>query len=147
VPEVSGGGLAGAGMKVARARMIIEFADGSARYFEAREPGTADIKLDTGEDVRRRVLGDDFMSAGTGMAVTDLARVWGCDIEGATLRLTWNPDYHLTIERDSGEIPPELAEAAAGQIEEVLLWHVIADRADNPLARLKPYLARIAGKP
>jgi hypothetical protein len=54
--------------------------------------------------------------------------------------------WQVRIEEDSGEIPPELAQAAAEQIEDILLWHHIVPDPDNPLARLKPYLARIAGK-
>ena len=126
--------------KVTRARMVIEFADGSARYFEAREPGIADIKVDTSQDVRRRVFGDGFMPAGPGMLVADLTRRWGYQIEGVTLRLTYNPDYHLTIEQDSGEIPPELAERAVADIDAL-------PPAQIALDELRPYLARIAGKP
>jgi hypothetical protein len=50
------------------------------------------------------------------------------------------------VSQSAREIPPELAEAAAEQIEDVLLWGMITENADNPLARLKPYLARIAGR-
>jgi hypothetical protein len=129
--------------KCVRARMIIEFADGSARYFEARDPGETEIKLLTEDDLieqrygyryERPFLPADFLLA-------DLAPFPGTRLAGVTLRLaSRNPRYRVEIKEDSGEIPPELADKALPAIDRFAAYRA------HPLRLLRPYLARIAGR-
>jgi plasmid maintenance system antidote protein VapI len=128
--------------KVTRARMIIEFADGSARYFEARDPGEAEIRLLTEDDLTWERYGyrPDHVYLPADFLRTTLAPAPGTRLAGAVLRLSsWNPKYRIEIKADSGEIPPELAERALPAIDRFSAYRA------HPLRMLRPYLARIAG--
>lgn len=132
--------------KVSRARMIIEFTDGSARHFEAAAPAEAEIRLLTVDDLIEERYGyrpdPPFLPAGY---VTSLPPAYGGRFGGVTLRLACHPaaggpPAHLRIEKESGEIPPELATRAIADIDALPVAQVA-------LEEIRPYLARIAGMP
>jgi hypothetical protein len=129
-------------LKFVRARMIIEFADGSGRYFEAREPEETEVKLLTEDELIEQRYGyryeQPFVPAD--LLLAGFAPTPGTRLAGATLRVS-SREHLLQIREDSGEIPPELAEKAVPAID-----RFVAYRA-HPLRMLRPYLARIAGQP
>jgi len=111
--------------KVTRARMIIEWANGSARYYEARDPEQAEVIFEP--------LPED-----AGIIAPRAVTAVG-------LRIAGGPPWHVRIEPASGEIPPELAERAAEAID-AFEGRLIVEELDHPLLLLRPYLARIAGR-
>jgi hypothetical protein len=130
--------------KVARARLIIEFTDGSARHFEARAPAEAEIKLLTVDDLTEQRYGyrpdPPFFPADY---TTRLLPALGDRFGGVILRLACHPNglepaAHLRIEEESGELPPELAERVVVAIDGAL-------PPEGALLEIRPFLARIAG--
>lgn len=125
--------------KVTRARMIIELADGSACYYETREPGETEISFTWPHP-------EDAGSARDALVTPRLA----CP-ESVTLMIKGAPPWGMEALADSGEIPPELAERAEGTID-ALFGDGIVDAlfgdgvVGGPLRELRPYLARIAGR-
>lgn len=133
----------GPALKVTRARLIVDFADGSARHFEARDPTEAEIKLLTVDDLTEQRYGyrpdPPFFPAGSSPSCPAFGGRFG----GVILRLACHPSgiepaAHLTIVQESGEIPPELAERAVEVIDSAL-------SSEGALLEIRPYLARIAG--
>jgi hypothetical protein len=132
-------------VKLSRGRMILDFADGSARHFEASEPVEAEIKLLTVDDLMEERYGyrldPPFFAADY---LTSLMPSYGDRFGGVILRLACQPRgikpaAQLRIEQDSGEIPPELASRAVDIID-TMRW------PESVLLKLRPYLARIAGR-
>ena len=114
-------------VKCTRARMIIELSDGRAVYWEARNPQEAGYESLAAESLTwDGVLSDAALRSPQPRAV---------------LRITGGLPWLIRVERDSGEIPPELADSVLEAIEG-RLFHV-----EHPIYRLAPYLARITGRP
>lgn len=122
--------------KVVRARMIIELEDGRAVYWEARDPQLAEVEHLVADPLDPRELGTLPAEA---MADWLHGGAWFPPQPQAALRITGGIPWQVRIEKDSGEIPPALAEAAIPWIEGMTV-------AVGPLRVLLPYLARIAGK-
>lgn len=107
--------------------MIIEFENGSAVYWAAREP-------DLAEYAAVSALG----SAAGGWPEARLAGE-------VTLRIVGGHPWLVQSYRDSGEIPPDLADRAADAIT-AIEGRLVLEDLDHPLSLLRPYLARIAGR-
>lgn len=122
-------------VKVTRARMIIEFADGRATYYEARDPQTVEV-----EHLTDHYTGSEFDRLPAD-AVADWPATgrWISPQLRAAFRITGNDMWRVRIEQDSGELPPALAERA-------LDWIEACPVALGPIRVLLPYLARIAGR-
>jgi hypothetical protein len=124
-------------VKVTRARMIIELADGRAMYWEARDPLRAEVEhLRPDDSYRGLELGPMDVS----LAADWLGGGWFPRQPRAALRITGGIPWGVQILHDSGEIPPELAERALPAIDRFAAYRA------HPLRQLAPYLARIAGK-
>jgi hypothetical protein len=123
-------------VKVTRARMIIEFADGRALYWEARDPLKAEVEHLTADPGRM-----EFEAQPADVVADWLHNGWLSAQPRAALRITGGLPWKVRIEQDSGEIPPELAEQALAWVD------AMRPLPGGTLAQLRPYLARIAGRP
>lgn len=86
-------------VKVARGRLIIDFADGSARHFEARDPTQAEIKLLTVDDLIEQRYG--YRPEPPFDYLTHLLPSYGDQFGGVILRLACHP------QRPRAGRPPE----------------------------------------
>ena len=105
--------------------MIIELEDGRAVYWEARDPQKAEFESLAAESL----TWEDVLS---GKPLTPQPR--------AVLKITGGIPWLVQSYRDSGEIPPELAEDVLRSLDDQLT------RWADPMAALRPYLSRIAGR-
>lgn len=121
----------GADVKVTRARMVVELADGSALYWEARDPTRIEVEHEPWLWIDGGGAGPVPADISAGYLPSLLATM--------TLRIHGSEDGRIRLNRDSGEIPPELAERALDWIDGMKVMV-------GPLQVLRPYLARIAGK-
>jgi hypothetical protein len=87
----------GTSVKCTRVRMIIELADERVICWESRDPYRAEYEHECG-----RMPVDFFAGYLDAMPFQSAA--------GATLRIEGGLPYSIRIERDTGEIPPELAD-------------------------------------
>jgi hypothetical protein len=114
---------------VTRARLVIELADGRAVYWEARDPARAEF-----EHIPGRLPGPGTIPANMVADWLGGARFQAAG--RASLLVEGGHPWQLRIEHDSGEIPPDVAARAVGEIDAM---------PGHRLIQLRPYLLRIAG--
>lgn len=114
--------------KVTRARMIIEMSDGRAVYWDARDPQKAEFESLAAESL----TWDDLLNGAEPLPPQPRA----------ALRITGGIPWLVQSYRDSGEIPPDLADRMVTFIDNVMRSYP----PDGTPAQLRPYLARIAGR-